>query len=70
MDLQLDIDQPGEVAWEYAVAERGGEVRGRFGIAEDREAAEVWFAEQRELQNRGCYLIRRRVAGPWERVTS
>ena len=70
VEPQLDLEQPGEGAWEYAVAERDGRVRGRFDGPKDRETVEDWFADQREMQRRGCYLIRRRVAGPWERAAT
>lgn len=57
-----------ETEWEHAVAEPDGWPRGSFDGLRDRASVEAWWAGQRELQGRGCYLIRRRPAGQWSPV--
>lgn len=64
----LAIFDPGPDGWEYAVAESDGTTRGRFDGPRDRASVEAWWAEQRDLQNRGCYLVRRRPASAWAPV--
>lgn len=66
--LRADKSLWADEEWEYAVAEIDGSTRGKFDGSRDRESVEAWWTEQRELQGRGCHLVRRRKAGPWSPV--